>query len=243
MATNQSTAPIVGRQMVPMPIDLDLMENKTEFCVVREVIDAKWKQLEHLTGSFIKDQKASSSDRSCNGTNIEFTLGSLFERYESISPVRFANIVGIYVADEFFDGFNVKAEVDGLRSDYLEGLQVDRNTIDSMIESFYVAFQLCRSEFMLDYQQYTRRFLFSTRPLIDSFEKAGYDHCFPWHYARDLYYSGKMPRPLGIRVSKRRDRFYVSCMALHSSGIITDKTVRIDNGRLLRLPNDTLFKP
>ena len=223
--------PSIVDPVVEVPVSLKLMANRTQFVIDRDMVERKWETLDAIVDAFL-DDAISTHDESA------FPVNRMFDQFSGVSVAP-----GLVPMAAYQGGPNsylrFYAGEEGQKHHFLTALKID-SSLDGFVEAVYTVFVLPAKRaqwhglYGRDYELILDPGQFTKPP-----KRISFGGKFQW--LADNYYSGNLNRPLGIRVSKRRDRYYVSCMAVCPTGSVIDLTVRIDRGDVIFIQPEKLF--
>lgn len=223
--------PRVSFPLIEPPTDLDLMPDRTQFLIDRSLLARKWRLLDEVTEAFVTRWFGLTPHAP------PFSLNPLIGQFEAISVRPSLEITVSYQGGPCDGNLGFHTVLNGKEQDMLAALEV-RPSIAGFIEALYLAFQI-RTKCASWHGLYGRDFTL----LPNYFMLRRPRSWVPPEQYRPQYLEGKVDRPVGIRVAKRRGRYYLSCMALYAGGTIADMTARVADGNLIYLwPPETVYR-
>lgn len=222
------TNPWINDPVVEPPINLEEMADRTQFIVGTSMVRQKWQLLEEITDAYLENIVE------CR----VLSLNLLFDQYYDISVISPLSVMAKYAGSSRDGCIELYAEGKGEKQHFLNGLSVG-SSLEGIIEIAYVAWHIYTKHahwhgrygraytMLVDHKQLTDR-------NIDCRVKHEHDMA--------MYYKDIIERPLGIRVSKRNGRHYLSCLSLYYDGDIVDKTVRLESGRVINIQPEIVFE-
>ena len=222
--------PWLNDPVVEPPPGLEHMADRTQFIMDAAMVRPKWQYLERITDAYLQPLLGD------NRVEV-LSLNRLFEEFAAISVVSPMSVIAAYSGYRCDGRLDLYPDVDGERRYYLEAFRVD-SSLDAATESIYVALHIL-TKYAVWHGRYGRDYTMLVNPDLPNHWPIS---CAA-RYEEGLatFYRDKIDRPFGIRVSRRKNRYYVSCLSLYFNGAILDWTVRLEAGSIVRLQPEIVF--
>jgi hypothetical protein len=204
------------------------MANRTQFIVRDDLVRKKWLNLERLAAGSGADPANVEAQRAfldqlflgCNGITVTHPVTAIFRGSSEWA----------------FSDFELYCEINDERRPFLEALNVHASE-EAFVEAVYITMHL-RTRFLPWHAVYGGDYAFLFN------EEGVWTHGAAIRRGELEEIKRKVDRPFGIRVSKRTERYYISCLTAYSSGKIIDRVIRLEGGRIMELsPPDVLCPP
>lgn len=164
-------------------------------------------------------------------------INSLFDVCDGIRVIEPLKIMSAYTGDRHGGHTDLYVEQDTEKQPYLSALTFE-NSVVSMIEAFYVTFELPKKGCFW-HGCYDRDYslLRSVRWLVAALQRRS-----------DISSDGdgqvkKVDRPPGIRLIKHSDSYRLTCLAAYPNGEVVDMSLTLNGGRIAAEPSEVVLPP
>ena len=211
---------------------LEEITDDEHFVLDERLVAKKWAILELACKPFFditeRDIEAGRTEPCC--------INSLFDICGGIRVIEPLKIMSAYTGDPHGGHTDLYVGQGTEKHPYLSALTFE-NAVDSMIEAFYVAFELPKKGCFW-HGCYDRDYslLRGVRWLVAALQRRKGKSS-----AGDG--QGKIDRPPGIRLIKHSDSYRLACLAAYPNGEVVDMSLTLNGGRIGAEPCEVVLPP
>lgn len=192
------------------------------------LVRKKWAELDKSANTLLELNQRNID----SGERAPTVINSIVETWSGTKILPEANVIAMYSGSSQGGSTSLHTDILGHKYKYLNGFRFG-STFESLIEAFFVAYQLpTKGHYRDGLQGFDYTFLLEQSQLVNVLHAIGIDPA-------DSRLK-KLNRPCGIRVSRSNESFRVKCLGAYPNGSIHDFGVLLTSGRVRPEPAEQL---